>query len=58
MQMQRALKTLVSRALPPHVSARLKRRLDPYRGNGPYLSLLAGRAFPNWFESWHRRRAF
>lgn len=58
MQPRRALKTLASWTLPPHVSAKLQRRLDPYSGNGPLLSLLAGRAFPGWFEAWHRRRAF
>lgn len=58
MQLRRALKTLALRTLPPHVSAKLQRRLDPYRGNGPLLSLLAGRAFPTWFEARHRRRAF
>jgi len=58
MQLRRALKTFASRTLPPHVTADLQRRLDPYKGNGPLLSLLAGRAFPAWFEAWHRRRAF
>lgn len=58
MQLRRALKTFASRTLPPHVTADLQRRLDPYSGNGPLLSLLAGRAFPAWFEAWHRRRAF
>lgn len=58
MEKRHVLKTLALRTLPPHVSAKLQRRLDPYRGNGPFLSLLAGRAFPRWFEAWHRRRAF
>lgn len=58
MQLRRVLKTVASRTLPPHVSANLQRRLDPYRGNGPLLSLFAGRAFPVWFDAWHRRRAF
>ena len=30
----------------------------PKAVNGPLLSLVAGRAFPDWFEAWHRRRAF
>jgi hypothetical protein len=58
MQLWRVSKTLALRTLPPHVSAKLQRSLDPYSGNGPLLSLLAGRAFPIWFEAWHRRRAF
>jgi hypothetical protein len=58
MQKRYALKTLALQALPPHLSAKLQRRLDAYRGNGPMLSLLAGRALPNWFDAWHRRRAF
>jgi hypothetical protein len=58
MQQRHVLKKLALRALPPHLSAKLQRRLDAYRGNGPMLSLLAGRAFPKWFDGWHRRRAF
>jgi hypothetical protein len=58
MQLRPVLKTLASWTLPPDASAKLQRRLDPYRGNGPLLSLLAGRAFPEWFEAGHRRRAF
>ena len=58
MQLRPVLKTLALRTLPPQVSAKLRRRLDPYSGNGPVFSLLAGRAFPIWFEAWHRRRAF
>ncbi len=58
MQKRHALKTLALQTLPPSWSATLRRRLDAYRGNGPMLSLLAGRALPSWFDGWHRRRAF
>jgi SAM-dependent methyltransferase len=58
MQMRRVVKSLTLRTLPPQVLASLQRRLDAYGGNGPLLSLVAGRAFPDWFEAWHRRRAF
>jgi SAM-dependent methyltransferase len=58
MPKRHVLKALALQALPPHLSATLQRRLDAYRGNGPMLSLLAGRAFPGWFDAWHRKRAF
>ena len=58
MQKRHVLKELALQTLPSHWSGALQRRLDAYRGNGPMLSMLAGRAFPGWFDMWHRRRAF
>lgn len=58
MQPLRVLKSLASRTLPPGVVGGLRRRVERYSGNGPFLSMVAARVLPAWFEAGHRRRAF
>jgi SAM-dependent methyltransferase len=53
-----SLKAFALRTLPPRLAGELKRRVERYSGNGPFLSLLAARVLPAWFEAPHRRRAF